>query len=349
MMNKIQVTFYDGIISKPYQAELQSVDELSVLILYGDGTQQRIYAYTDMTLIGALGQIHPVIELKDDARLEFNDALPDWFNLKTRHAKHVIWKLERTPSLIIFSLFFVATLVFTTIKWGIPVASHYVAYHLPEDILKQIGDEAEKYVIDMTASSEIPQLKQQQLIDQYQKLIAEGRPAKIIFRKGDRLGANAVAIPNNTIIVTDELVKLAQDDREIIGVLAHEQGHLVLRHSLQQTLSSLGFGVILIAITGDSSSLVSTVPVAIIGANYSRNFESEADGYALQTMYKNKIPTIYFANFLERLDNDESSETKSDQDSEKNVDEKSVMDFLESHPATQERVQAVKDFESKHK
>ena len=83
------------------------------------------------------------------------------------------------------------------------------------------------------------------------------------------IGANALAIPNNTIIVTDELVELAKNDDEIIGVLAHEQGHLVQRHSLQQALSSLGFSVILLAITGDSSDLVTTLPAALIGAKYS--------------------------------------------------------------------------------
>ena len=41
------------------------------------------------------------------------------------------------------------------------------------------------------------------------------------------MGLNAAAIPNNTIIVTDELVKLSGADEEVLAVLAHEQGHLV--------------------------------------------------------------------------------------------------------------------------
>lgn len=338
-MNKIRVTFYDGIVSKPYDAELQDLNEQSVVILYGDELKnRRIYLYTDMTLIGALGQIQPVVELKDDARIEFYEALPHWFNLNKRQSHHIIWKLERTPSLIIFSLFFIATLVFASIKWGIPFAAYHVAHHLPEHSLKSIGDKTEEYVLEFTAESQLPEARQKQIIDEYQKIVAEGKPAKVIFREGGDLGANAVAIPNNTIIVTDELVKLAKDDREIIGVLAHEQGHLVLRHSLQQALSSLGFGIVLIAITGDGSDLITSVPVALVGANYSRDSEAEADHYALNIMHKNKIPPIYFANFLERMSK-EAGEEKS---------EVSVIDFFSSHPATQERINAVKQFEQSH-
>ena len=225
-------------------------------------------------------------------------------------------------------------MVFATVQWGIPSASKYVAFQLPANTLNQIGDEAERYILDMTAPSQLPTARQQKILKDYRKLIAGDTPAKVLFRQGNRLGANALAIPNNTIILTDELVELAQNDQEIFGVLAHEQGHLAERHSLQQALSSLGFSIILLAITGDGTDLVSTLPVALVGASYSRNFESEADHYALNTMHAQGIPTIHFAHFLERLAEDAGEDTA-----------KSPLDFLQSHPATQKRIQAVKDFE----
>ncbi|WP_414632479.1 M48 family metallopeptidase, partial [Acinetobacter sp. UBA6720] len=138
---------------------------------------------------------------------------------------------------------------------------------LPEDTIYQLGDEAQEQVFNMTAPSTVPVLRQKQIIKSYQDLVANGRPAKVLFRSGGKIGANALAIPNNTIILTDELVNLAKDDHEIIGVLAHEQGHLVERHSLQQALSSLGFSVLLIAVTGASSPLFTTLPVALVGAS----------------------------------------------------------------------------------
>ena len=331
----VDVVFYDGVVSKPWPAKISPIDAQSVLICYGENLQQqRRYHYQDMMLVGALGKIQPVIELKDDARIEFSQALPDWFQLRNKQLQHSIWKLERTPSLIVFSLVFVSLMVFVTVQWGIPSASKYVAFQLPANTLNQIGDEAERYILDMTAPSQLPTARQQKILKDYRKLIAEDTPAKVLFRQGNRLGANALAIPNNTIILTDELVELAQNDQEIFGVLAHEQGHLAERHSLQQALSSLGFSIILLAITGDGTDLVSTLPAALVGASYSRNFESEADHYALNIMHAQGIPTIHFAHFLERLAQDIGEDTR-----------KSPLDFLQSHPATQKRIQAVKDFE----
>jgi len=337
-MNKVQVVFYDGQSSRAYQATIQALNNESVVVIYGDEQplKKRVYAYSDMILIGALGKLNPVIELSDDARLEFHSALPDWFNLNTKKTFHTLWKLERTPSLIIFSIVFVISLVFATIKWGVPTASYHIAHYLPEETLKRLGDESEEYVYQITDESEISEERQQEIIQKYQKLLAGQKPAKVVFRQGGGLGANALAIPNNTIILTDELVDLAQDDREILGVLAHEQGHLELKHSLQQTVSSLGFGVLLMLITGDTSNLLATLPAAAIGAKYSRDFESEADHYALEKMHKNKISTIYFAQFLERLS----------EDAEEEATENSVTSLLQSHPATKERIEAVKQFAS---
>lgn len=344
--SNVDVVFYDGFSSKPHNAKVYAVDKNTVLVRYGDQLEfERQYLYTDMTLIGALGKIHPVIELKDDARIEFQDVLPEWFQLSAKKNYHSIWKLEKSPSLILFSMVFVATLIFATVKWGVPMASYYVAKHLPVDTLKTIGDEAEQYIISATGETKLSNSRQRQIVDRYNSIIADGKPAKIIFRAGGSIGANALAIPNNTIIITDELVKLSESDEEIIGVLAHEQGHLIQKHSLQQTLSSLGFSVILIAITGDGSDLVTTVPVALIGAKYSRDFESEADHYALNTMRKHHIPTIHFANFLQRLEESAKKDLSKDG---KDVQGSPVLDFLQSHPATKERVQAVKDFELKH-
>lgn len=341
MMNHFaEAVFYDGVSAKPQLAQISQYDEKRVLVKYGlQLDTQRVYSYDEMTLIGALGSIKPIVELKDDSRIEFKDVLPDWFNLARKDQYHTIWKLERKPSLILFSVLFVALLVFSVVKWGIPAASYQVAQHLPAKTMHSWGDQAEKYVLDMTQPSALPQARQQELKQKYLHMIAGGPPAKLIFRAGGQIGANALAIPNNTIIVTDELVKLAKNDQELLGVLAHEQGHLVERHSMQQALSSLGFSVIALMITGDSSDLITTLPATVIGASYSRDFESDADLYALNMMDQQHIPTIHFANFLQRLAADSGEEVSN---------KRSLLDFLSSHPATHDRIEAVKKYQPQH-
>ncbi|MDN5490552.1 MAG: peptidase, partial [Acinetobacter sp.] len=60
MSRPIEVIFYDGVVSKPHHAQLSAQSEFEVLIQYGERLEhQRRYAYRDMELIGALGQLNP--------------------------------------------------------------------------------------------------------------------------------------------------------------------------------------------------------------------------------------------------------------------------------------------------
>ena len=371
-MPSISVIFYDGVVSKPHQAQLSAVDQYSILISYYEQNdlRKKIFKSEHITFIGALGKKYPVIELHNDARIEFQQMqVPEWIPIPQKEFQQKIWKLERTPALILFSVVFVVALGFSTLKWGIPLASKVVAFQLPENALQDIGQKAEDYIVkDWTGPSKLEKGQQEQIQREYLANIAEGRPAKIIFRDGGRIGANALALPNNTIIVTDQLVEMAHSDQEILGVLAHEQGHLVERHSLQQALSSLGFSILLVAVTGDSSDLMTSLPVAILGAKYSRQFEQQADLYALKLMDKKHIEVSHFANFLQRMEDEEHvAEQKTDQKAGQtaNKDQQAastpqttaqdhsyiatVLDSLSSHPATAERVKMVRDFEKQQK
>lgn len=341
-MQSVSVTFYDGVVSKPHHATLLSVDDQNVAVQYDDdGIKTQHFNMNQMTLIGAIGKRFPAIELNNDARIEFKSLdVPEWLHLESKGFNQRVWKLERTPSLIIFSVVFVFALGFALLKWGVPTAAQMIAFQLPENTLSRLGNQAEEYVNDYTKPSQLSKARQAQIKAEYLSKVAKDKPATLKFREGDKLGANALALPNNTIILTDELVNLAHSDQEIVGVLAHEQGHLLKRHSLQQALSSLGFSVLYIAITGDSSDLMTTIPVAIVGAGYSRKFEQESDLYALNLMHEQNIETSHFANLLQRMSEDAG---------EKKDKSSSILDVLASHPATDERIKMVREFEAKHK
>ncbi len=48
--------------------------------------------------------------------------------------------------------------------------------------------------------------------------------------------------------------------------------------------------------------------MALVGASYSRNFESDADLYAMQVLDKNHISSLTLANFLARMEDDARAE-----------------------------------------
>lgn len=341
-MKSIPITYYDGVISKPHQATLYAFDHENVVVRFKDGTEKsHRYHASQLSFIGAIGQRPPVIELDNDARIEFQTReIPDWIPVDHKSFHSKVWKLERTPSLILLSVVFILVLGFSVIKWGVPYAAKELAFQLPENTLTRIGNQAESYLNEYTQPTTLSQQRQDKIKSDYLNIVAGDKPASLKFRLGDDLGANALALPNNTIILTDELVEMAQNDQEIIGVLAHEQAHLLKRHSLQQAISSLGFSILYVALTGDSSELISTLPVALVGAGYSREFERESDLYALQLMHEKNLDTGYFANFLERMSQDAGEE--------KSTQAASITDIFASHPATAERLKRVRDFEAQH-
>src|SRR5690606_4047665 len=127
---------------------------------------------------------------------------------------------------------------------------------------------------------------------------------RIEFRRGGDFGANALALPHGALVVTDELVFLLEDDRELLGVLAHEIGHVVHRHALRSVLQNSAVFVVIALVTGDVSSgavLGGALPAFLLQRRFSRAFEREADAHALATLRAAKIPPQHFAEALERL------------------------------------------------
>ena len=153
------------------------------------------------------------------------------------------------------------------------------------------------------------------------------------FRSSDRTGANAFALPSGIIVITDALLEVAEDDRELIAVLAHEVGHVVNRHVLRRAIQGSVVTLLMGTLTGDVisvSTLAVTIPVALMEAKYSREFESEADRFAIQYLSHKNISTQYFVAILQRLDQSHNAE-------------KRATGFLDTHPASTERIALLED------
>lgn len=149
----------------------------------------------------------------------------------------------------------------------------------------------------------------------------------LLFRKSDAIGANAMALPAGTIIITDGLVELARDDREILGVLAHEAGHIGQRHVLRGIVQKSLVSMLLALVVGDVSAIASVASSLLLEASYSRDLEREADAYAVATLNANRIPLTYFADMLRRLESAAGA-----------AGVPGALKYLSTHPATNERI-----------
>lgn len=215
--------------------------------------------------------------------------------------------------------------------YGIPMLAGAAAARIPTSITTRLETET-LAALDrqVFAPSAVPR-ERQQAIDKVFRALK--RPAgsnasySLVFRKSDPLGANAMALPAGTIVVTDGLVALARDDREMFGVLAHEAGHIERRHGLRGILQDSLIGMLLAVVIGDVSALAAAASSTLLEASYSRGLEREADAYAIEMLRANGIPRKHLADMLRRL---ESSAGESGLPS--------ALRYLSTHPATDERI-----------
>ena len=127
---------------------------------------------------------------------------------------------------------------------------------------------------------------------------------QILFRKSrDKgMGPNAFALPGGTIVVTDELVELLDDnDDAVLGVMAHELGHVEHRHGMRLFVQSSLLGVLTGWVLGDFSGLMGTAPVVLGRAAYSRDAAREADAAAVALLKASRISPLVMVTFFEKL------------------------------------------------
>ena len=89
-------------------------------------------------------------------------------------------------------------------------------------------------------------------------------------------GANALALPGGMLVVTDELAALA-DAPALLGLLAHEPGHVTSRHATRIAVAGPLLGATVAASNGDITSVVASAPVLLATLSFWRSHEAEAD------------------------------------------------------------------------
>lgn len=244
--------------------------------------------------------------------------------------------------------------VFAGYHWGLPAFSEWLAFRMPDAVLARLGGGTVE-TLDRIAlgPSKLAESRQLDLTATLARLAppAEARPRyRLLFRDGKRIGANAMALPDGTIIVTDQLVALAALDEEIIAVLAHELGHVDRRHGLRMLIQGSVVAFVVSFYLGDVSSVAAGLPTLLLQARYSRDHEREADQYGAALLKANGISPRRLADMLAKLEashrdnRGKSGKPGSPASSDKTGESAGVGDYLRSHPATRERIETLKNF-----
>jgi Zn-dependent protease with chaperone function len=171
--------------------------------------------------------------------------------------------------------------------WGVPWVARSVVAVTPPAVEQAIGDAALAQLKEgLFRPTQTPAAVQAQWRERLQAALQQAYPKgatpwQLHFAGGGRLGANAVALPGGHIVITDELLELLKGaDDAVLGVLAHEHGHVKRQHGLHAVVR---FGLVSAATSvalGDFSAVLAGVPALLAHMGYSRDAEREADADA---------------------------------------------------------------------
>ncbi len=312
------------------------------------------FPLSDVRINDRLGNTPRSIELPDGARCETldNAVIDSWLAARgTQSGYRLIHKLESRMGYALIALVFTVAAVWAGITIGAPSLAKIAAEKLPPDVEVALGGQVlqtlDKAVFSPTNLDEAKQKEVSATFNRINQSLQRDKPLQLEFRHGGRIGANALALPSGIVVVTDELVDLAKNQEELFAVLSHEAGHVMHHHSLRGWLQDSMVALIVAGVASDASSLsvlAAGLPLALVNAKHSREFETEADDFAYRKMQEQKIPLRNFANILSRLEQSstEKHKAKDDVKPSKKTDNNQIdsdpMDFMSSHPATVERI-----------
>ncbi len=347
--------FYPAGSSQRQQAVLSVGSDGRVRIKHAQTQESLLEAqsFSDINISARVGNTPRHLEFETGSRFESedNDAIDELMRQWQRGGGYrLAHRLEsHLPVVLVFTLFTVF-FVWGFVKFGLPASADLIADMLPDETSQYIGSGTLELLDEsLFEPSELPVARQQQLqqlFTLYTNRYAQ-YGAKVRFRKSDGIGANALALPDGHIVFTDDMVKLAEDDYELVAILGHEIGHLVHKHMLRKIIQSSALTLALVLVTGDvnsASSVVVAVPTLLLELSYSRDFEREADDFGYQFLVDNDIPTWHFARIMRRLDpshdHSHSREHRKPSDSSKPYEEPAgIPNYLSTHPATLERIE----------
>ncbi len=188
-------------------------------------------------------------------------------------------------------------------SWGLPWLAKQLAPHIPPSFTERLSQQA-LTTLDQSIlrPSALSAQRQNAIGARFNTLLNANDPKhRLLFRSIPRQ-ANAFALPDGTLVLSDELVALAGNDDEVVAVLAHELGHIAERHGLRQVIQSSALGIAAGLYFGDVSSLAGGLVALAGSASYSRDFEIAADRFAAQRLQRNGLSPKLLARLLAKLD-----------------------------------------------
>jgi Zn-dependent protease with chaperone function len=194
--------------------------------------------------------------------------------------------------------------------YGVPAMAGWLARHTPPSMAafatRQTLETMDKVALNTSKAAPGVQSHYRDLF----KTVAARAPHgvqgyRLLFRDAPAIGPNAFALPDGTVVLTDQMIPLVKRDEEIEGVFAHEMSHVDHAHGLQRIYQASLVPAAIAFITGDASQVghfAAILPGILLQSAYSREFEQQADDDAARLMKRMDKSPAPLADLLERME-----------------------------------------------
>jgi beta-barrel assembly-enhancing protease len=223
------------------------------------------------------------------------------------------------------------------IKVGIPLFAGEVARVLPASTVARVGDRVHDEIIKGLAYMEKRPAHEMLCNDKEGLALINRLTGKLVAEADEKTAVkisvinskiiNAAALPGGRIILFRGMLDFVKNEGELAAVLAHEFGHVQLRHPTKNVVQGATLGVLMTLLIGDVAGglALTGLGTATLQSSYSRDAEREADAVELELMQRSGLDIEDSARFFKRLQ-------------DKGGDQDGLMSFLSSHPPLKERV-----------
>jgi len=325
---QVAAFYFDGKTSRRHAVTLDVADGVATI----SGEAERTCPITQLRVSERLNRAARKVTYPDGAYLEIQDnAAFNSLLQATAHRDSLVVRMQQNWRATLAAAAALVAVLVMGYLYLLPLAAEIVARSLPISVEQRIGDGALDFLDDhILLPTQLPVARRTAITTRFRALTAEveGVPHyEIVFRKS-RIGPNALALPSGQIVLTDEIVTLLDDDDAVMGVLAHELGHVHRRHLMRRLIQSSAIGAAATALFGDVSAVIANIPTVLLDMKYSRDVEREADDYAVELFKANGISRKKLAYVFEKL-------------GEKEAAGGAVPPYLSSHPPSAERVERI--------
>ncbi len=310
------------------------------LLITDDRGVERSFSREMLRIAPKLGRLPREVKLPTREQLvcEQSSALNNWLDGESGEG---VSALESNRRWVLGSVVLVPAFLYVVFGWLMPWAAVHFANLVPDSV-KVVASQQSLAALDATLldPSELSDAEQGRMrmafYDVSDRIDTEHKIFSIQFRHAPTIGPNAFALPDGTIVFTDEIVELVDGDQSLLNAIyLHEVGHVENNHSMQLVAESLFATLAVSYFFGDISGSLEAffgIGSTVVSNKFTQAHETDADDFALRQLRNSGQDPMAFADAMKKLSQLRPSASEA------------VDNWFSSHPAIQSRIERAMKF-----